>query len=162
MRRKRLKQATDTLCQMFCGWRLNNSKLELVKLGSGILEIDALTGECYFNERPIPELSIAVELREWLKEDSAAHNIPIEAISQARLKAELFFSEILWNDRQTKGEMFFSGNGGAVKTPTMHRCVIQCESELTTDEAVYHSNFKDLEEWPIGPPHNNSFNPTRR
>jgi hypothetical protein len=152
MRRKRLKHAADILCQMFCGWRLNNSKPEVVKLGSGILEIDALTGNCFFDGQSIPELSIAVELREWLKEDLAAHNIPIETLSHARLKVALSFSEISWNDRQAKGEMFFSGNGGAVKTPTMHRCVVQCESEVATDEAVYPSHFEDLEEWPIGWP----------
>jgi hypothetical protein len=152
MRRKRLKHAADILCQMFCGWRLVNSKPELVELGSGTLGIDALTGECFFNGQSIPELSIAVELSEWLKEDLAAHNIPIEALSHARLKAELSFSEISWNESQVKGEMFFSGNGGAVRTATMHRCVIQCESEVATDETVYRSNFEDLEEWPIGRP----------
>jgi hypothetical protein len=91
-------------------------------------------------------------LREWLKEDLAAHNIPFEALSYARLKAELSFSEISWNDRQTKGEKFFSGNGGAVRTSMMHRCMIQCEGEVATDEAVYRSKFEDLEEWPIGWP----------
>lgn len=43
MRRKRLQHAADTLCHMFCGWRLVNSYQELERLGSGTLLIDALT-----------------------------------------------------------------------------------------------------------------------
>jgi hypothetical protein len=152
MRRKRLKHAADILCQMFCGWRLISSKPKLVKLGSGILEIDALTGNSSFNGKSIPELTIAVELREWLKDDLAAHNIPPNALSYARLKADLSFSQISWNDRKDKGELFFSASGGAVRTSTMHRCVMKCESEVVTDEAVYRSTFEDLEDWPIGWP----------
>ena len=135
---------------MFCGWRLINCKAELVKLGSGELEIDALSGDCFFEGRPIPELSIAVELREWLKEDLGAHRIPIEALSRARLKAQLSFSEIPWGARQTN-EHYFS-DGRTVRTAKMHRCVIRCESEVATVEAVYRSEFSDLEEWPVGWP----------
>jgi hypothetical protein len=148
MRRKRLQHAADILCQMFCGWRLNNCKNVLAKLGSGTLEIDALTGGCYFNGCPTPELSIAVELREWLKEDLATHKIPYEALSSAHLKADLSFSEIRWSDRRTNEHYFKEGR--TVRTATMHRCVIRCESEVATDEATYSSKYEDLEEWPVG------------
>jgi hypothetical protein len=148
MRRKRLQHAADILCQMFCGWRLNNCKADLAKLGSGTLEIDALTGNCYFNERPTPELFIAIELREWLKEDLAAHKIPLESLSRGLLKAELLFSEISWGDRRTNEHYFKEGR--TVRIAKMHRCVIQCESEVATDEATYRSKYEDLEEWPVG------------
>jgi hypothetical protein len=161
MRIKRLKHAADILCQMFCGWRLAMSKPELVGLGSGVLEIDALTGNCYFDGRTIAQLSIAAELREWLKEDLASNQIPIELISRAWLKAHLSFSEISWGERKTNGLYF--NDSGAVRTDKMHRCLIQCESEIVTDEAMYRSEFEDLEEWPLGwPQPNKSLNPTPR
>jgi hypothetical protein len=150
MRRKRLKHAADILCQMFCGWRLINCKPELVGYGSGVLEIDVLTDGCCFNGQPIAELPIAVELMEWLKEDLAAHRIPIEALSCAKLKAHLSFTEILWGERKTNEHYF--DDGRTVRTAKMHRCLIRCESEVATDEAAYRSELEDLEEWPVGWP----------
>jgi hypothetical protein len=135
---------------MFCGWRLINSKPELVKLGSGTLSIDALTGNCYFNRQPIEQLSIAVELREWLKDELTTNRIPLESISRAHVKAELSLSEIPWSSR-TINEQFFD-HGKHVKTDRMHRCIIECESEVTTDETRYQSSYRDIEEWPVGWP----------
>ena len=136
---------------MFCGWQLNTSKPMLASLGSGVLEIDALTGECIFDGRSIPRLTIAFVLKSWLADDLAQHHIPINLISRAGLKATLGFSEIPWTQRSTL-ELFFGKNGGAVKTDTLHRCAIKCESLVATDEAVYRSEFSDLEEWPPGWP----------
>src|SRR5689334_12628046 len=56
MNRKRLQHVADTMCQMFCGWRLIESKPNLVNLGSGILEIDAITGQCVFQGKSIGRL----------------------------------------------------------------------------------------------------------
>ena len=150
MRRKRLQHAADILCYMFCGWRLNTSKPVLAQLGSGLLEIDALSGDCSFNGRSVPPLTISVELRAWLKDDLAQHQIPIDAISRANLKANLSFTEIPWSERSTL-EIFFA-NERAVQTATMHRCVINCASEIVTDEKTYRSTYADVEEWPPGWP----------
>ena len=43
MRRKRLKHCADTLCHMFCGWRLVNSYADIESLGSGALKICRIT-----------------------------------------------------------------------------------------------------------------------
>lgn len=150
MRRKRLQHAADILCHMFCGWRLHSSKPVLAKLGSGTLEIDALTGNCYFDEHPIPPLAISVELREWLSEDLKEHQIPMEVISRAKLKANLSFREIPWKEK-SKREIFFA-NDVAIRTASLYRCAIECESEVATDEAVYRSRHEDVEEWPPGWP----------
>ena len=78
-----------------------------------------------------------------------------------RLKAHLLFSEISWGERKTNEQYF--NDGGAVRTDKIHRCLIQCSSEVVTDEAMYRSEFEDLEEWPIGwPQPNKSLNRTRR
>jgi hypothetical protein len=54
---------------MFCGWRLIESKPNLVNLGSGTLEIDAITGQCLFQDKSIDQLKIAEEIRAWLRQD---------------------------------------------------------------------------------------------
>ena len=58
MGRKRLQHVADTMCQMFCGWRLIGSKRSLVKLGAGTLEIDVITGECSFQGESILQLEL--------------------------------------------------------------------------------------------------------
>lgn len=150
MRRKRLQHAADTICHMFCGWRLINCKPQLVELGSGTIRIDVLSGNCSFDGRPISQLSIAEELRLWLLEDLEANKIPIAGLTRASLEAKLSFSEIRWRDRTTN-ERYFN-DGRPVRTDAMHRCAIHCESEVATDEAVYSSEFQDVEEWPVGWP----------
>lgn len=152
MRRKRLSHTADILCQMFRGWRLIDSKPELVKFGSGLLEIDALTADCVFNKMPISQLPIAVEIREWLTEDLLAHNIAVESIASARLSVDLEFGILPWSQRMRTGEQFFSGEGTHVKTSQVHRCVMKCQSEIRTDEATYRAKLEDAQEWPFGWP----------
>src|SRR5882724_3860401 len=118
MRKKRLKNVADTLCQMFCGWRLVGSKRMLVELGSGTLEIDALTGQCQLQGEPIVQLPIARELVGWMKQDLATHRIPTTVLVRARLSVRLSFSQVPWNTR-TK-EIFYS-NGEAVRSQKMHK-----------------------------------------
>lgn len=150
MRRKRLQHAADTICQMFCGWRLINCKSKLVELGSGTICIDVLSGNCTFNGHPVSQLSIAEELRLWLVNDLDRNHIPVAALSRASLQAKISLSEIPWRERTTNEQYF--NNGRLVRTDILHRCVIRCESDVTTDDAVYRSEFEDVEEWPLGWP----------
>src|SRR5271155_4719419 len=99
MRRKRLQHAADTICQMFCGWRLVESKPSLLKLGPGTLEIDAITGQCCFDGKTTGQLSIAEEIRVWLRLDLETNEIPIAVLTGARLVVKLSFSVVPWNDR---------------------------------------------------------------
>ena len=148
MKHRRLQHAADNLCQMFCGWRLDGSKPIIARLGSGRLEIDALTGECRFNGQAVPQLPIAGELVAWLSEDLERYRIPVTAIVRARVTAELELSQIPWSDRSTNDQWFTDGR--AVRARTLWRCEIRCRSEVATDEQIYQSASHDREEWPPG------------
>jgi hypothetical protein len=149
MCRKRLQNMADNICRMFCGWRLSISKPMLVELGSGTLEIDVLTGACMFQNNPAVQLGIARELRSWMQSELLAHRIPITAIMRARLNATLSFREVPWNTRTR--EIFFADNK-AVRSEKMHHCTLDCESEVATDEIVYRSKLREVQEWPLGWP----------
>jgi hypothetical protein len=155
MHRKRLQHVADTMCQMFCGWRLIGSKPNLVDLGSGTLEIDAITGQCFFQGQIIGQLTIAQEIRAWMQDDLAANKIPVAALTGARLSVKLSFSLVPWN-KHTR-EVFYS-DAGAVRTEKMNRCTMECDSNVAMEEAVYRSKLTEVQEWPVGWPANNVLN----
>jgi hypothetical protein len=135
---------------MFCGWRQIQDKPRLVELGSGTLEIDALSGECAFNSSSISPLGIGTELRLWLGEDLEAHSIPTSALDSAWVRADLNFSEISEPERTTSGEFYVRGR--SQRSSTWHRCQVRCRSEVVSGSDVYTSEYSDLEEWPSGWP----------
>ena len=137
------------MCQMFCGWRLIGSKPNLVNLGSGTLEIDATTGQCFFQGQIIDQLTIAEEIQTWMQDDLAANKIPVSALVGARLSVKLSFSVVPWS-KHTR-EVFYSDEG-AVRTEKMNRCAMECDSNVVTDEAVYRAKLTEVQEWPIGWP----------
>jgi hypothetical protein len=136
---------------MFCGWRLINSYSDLERLGSGMLSINALSGQCSFNGTPVAQLSIAVELSAWVCDDLLSHAIPVESLNRARLSAELTFSQIEASQR-AKSDQHMDRAGTPVKKGVFNRLQIRCESEVMTDETAYTSAFSDLVEWPVGWP----------
>ena len=131
MRRKRLQHAADTLCHMFCGWRLVNSGPQLELLGSGSLHIDALTESCEFEGNTLKRtLPIAGELHAWLTRDLATHGIAITDLREASLVATLQLA--YRTARQGRGLM---------------HCDIVCESRVITDEKSYTCTFRGAEAW---------------
>jgi hypothetical protein len=144
MRKKTLQCMAETLCQMFCGWRLIGSKPMLVALGSGTIEIDMLTGRCTFQNLPTPLLPIASELLTWTKQELISRAIPVSKIICARLAAKLSFAQVRWNLRTT--EILWADDGDPGST-SMNQCTIDCESEIATDAIVYHSKLKEVQEW---------------
>jgi len=137
------------MCQMFCGWRLIGSKPSLVSLGSGTLEIDAITGECVFQGKSVRRLRIAEEIRGWLQEELATNEIPIGSVSSARVAATLSFSVVPWNE--STRERFYSA-GNAVRTEEMNRCRIECVGRVATDKITHESQLTQVQEWPVGWP----------
>jgi hypothetical protein len=149
MRRKRLQNTADTLCQMFCGWRLVQSKPTLVELGSGSLEIDVVTGQCLFHGTPILQIPIAEELRTWMHKDLQTHKIPTTELTHARLAVKLTFSRVPWNKRSK--EIFYI-DGKPIRSEQMYHCIFECESEIATDGAAHRSSLREIQGWPIGWP----------
>src|SRR5712672_1646141 len=98
MPKNRLKNTADTLCYMFCGWRQIASKNQLADLGSGRLEIDVLTGECFFEDKHISKLPIAEELQLSFQHALSVNRIR-ESVSRARLRVKLSFSKTTWDKR---------------------------------------------------------------
>ena len=148
MRRKRLQHSADILCQKFVGWELVNSYRQLVELGSGTLSIDALSGECRFDDHPIQELTIAGALQIWLADDLKTHNISAESLQHASLAADLRLSSIRAPDRVT-GDFHMDKNQKPISKGSFHRLEIRCRSEVATDEKTYHSEFDDVQEFPV-------------
>lgn len=133
---------------MFCGWRLITSKPRLVHLGSGTLEVDAISGKCFFQGEYIEQLTIAEEIRVWMHKELTASNIPVTDLRGARLSVKLSFSVVPWTDTR---ETFYS-DGEPVRTEKMNRCLMECDSNVSTDEALYRSQLREVEKWPIGWP----------
>ena len=88
MRRKRLQHVADTLCHMFCGWRLLFSFAKLERIGSGTLEIDVLERTCRFEGEEIERLTIADELHAWMTGDLAAHDMATSDLREAQSERE--------------------------------------------------------------------------
>lgn len=136
---------------MFCGWQLMNSYRALEALGSGTLLIDALTGACAFDGKPIPELSIARVLKSWLADDLAAQSIPTAAIRRAELTVTLTLSRIAAAERKTL-DWHMDRRQRPIAEGPFNRCAIRCRGEIETDEKLYAASGTDIEEWPLGWP----------
>jgi hypothetical protein len=150
MPRNVLKNAADTLCRVFCGWRQISSKNRLVERGSGFLEIDVLTGECFFDEKQISKLPIATELQLSLQRLLMANRIR-EPIVRARLRVRLSFRTINWEERKNAVQKFYV-HGELIHSTQMHQCKFQCEAEVTQGARISRSDYEEIEEWPIGWP----------
>ena len=146
MRRKRFQHVADNLCQMFCGWRQTFSKPHLVRLGTGQLAINALSGACAFNGQPVEPLPIAAELRLWLEQDLEQHGVPKDALKEASVRADFTLETVEW-DPVMRTQFFKEGE--PVNSGPMHRCAVKCTSLVRTDEAEYRGEFNDVERWPI-------------
>ena len=145
MKLKRLNHAAQNICQIFCGWRLNPSLQRIAELGSGVLDIDVLSGRCIFNGNPVESLRIAEEIRAWFLEDLSKSGISVSNIHLASLQIELQLSRVLWNPG---GEKFFE-DGREVMTAEMNMCQMQCTSIIAMHGKRYKGEHNSGRRWPI-------------
>jgi len=81
-----------------------------------------------------------------MTKELSAQQIPVDAILRARLAATLLFTEVPWN---AKTKETFLSDGRVVRSEKMHQRAFDCDSEVATDEAIYHSKLREVQEWPL-------------
>ena len=121
MRHNRFKHQAYTLCHMFCGYKLHvGQTLAVMEAhGRGMLRIDALTADCWIEGSAIPPLSVAHDLRSWLREDMATHAIDVGTVDAATLEV-----------------------GFDVDTDEhYHTAALQCKGQIRSGEDLYTSEY---------------------
>jgi hypothetical protein len=82
MARKVFQGFAHVLCQKFIEVPSNNDLINLIILGSGIIELDVLNSKARCNRFPIEPLPYSAVARAWLLEQMRKHQIPdIELVS---------------------------------------------------------------------------------
>jgi hypothetical protein len=102
-----------------------------------------------FQDTPILHIPIAEEVRARMHKDLEAHNIPTTELTRVRFAVKLIFSRVPWN---TQSKEIFYTDGKAMRSEEMHHCIFECESEIATDQAIYRSVLREVQEWPLGWP----------
>jgi hypothetical protein len=137
---------------MFCGWELISDYNDLQKLGNGILRIDALNGNCYFNDSQISRLNIGNALRNWLGQECEQNKIDLHLLYKAQLDVDLEFSLIDPTERKYSLGETFNVKGRSQNVCKFHRCKFNCHSLIVTDEKEYKTDYEQVREWPEGWP----------
>ncbi len=82
----------DELCRVFLGWRLGEDREALLALGEGALRIDLLSGECWYDEEPLPALFIAGELMRTLERVRSEREEPLASAPLRSARLDAFFA----------------------------------------------------------------------
>ena len=154
MRRKRFKHMAQNMGQMFCGWQAASDYGAIAKLGTGILKINVLSRECYFNDKSIQPLIIAMVLQKWMEEDCARINIDYKMFQKAQLIVKLQLSHIKEKDENILTNQGFNLYGDGMVTDNWNRCDFLCESMIQNENDYYQSNYQSTSAWPVGWPRN--------
>jgi hypothetical protein len=92
MKRKRLSHQAEVICQMFCGWRLQDDLPFFIENQSGQLRIDLLKQTTFFNDGALqPTLLITKTISDWLFNDWQQHQINTEDILYAELEVAFHY-----------------------------------------------------------------------
>jgi hypothetical protein len=126
MKQQRLQHQADILAHMACGWRVVNDLRQLAELGRGRIEMDALTGNAQFEDRPLSRFSLGKELAAWLARDGQDNGVPLEHIRRARVSLD-----------------FAATLDAARKTISLSR---RAKSVVETDERTFTGTFEKAEE----------------
>lgn len=147
MRRKALQGSANTLCDMFCGWRLTFSFPHLERLGSGALTIDLRLETAFFEGRPTEVLPIVGELRAWLDRELRALRVPWQAVRTAQLRADLTQARIHESQRALP-QQYMDETERPIKQDAYISCDIRCAAVIETDERSYSHEHRAVVEWP--------------
>ena len=124
MKPKQVQELANTLCHMASGWRLYNDYDRLGRLGDGVIRIDALSGGCTMEGKPIPSLLIAGELQSWFQEHVERLGIPPGFIQSASV-------DFRWKASRTRRkEVFLS--------------LIRCDSTVETPDKTFFGIYGEV------------------
>lgn len=146
MKNRKLKNTANTICQMFCGWRIFNSTFVLNSLGSGILSYDLLQDTCYFNNNKIELMPICFELKSFLSEDLNRMNIEITQLSEVILTAKIIQTIIDAKERKTISTSL--KNNKPINKGKFYQYYFDCKCIIATTDRNYEGLFYKIEEWP--------------
>lgn len=134
MRRKVLQDFANTVCQNYIDLTGGHDAAAFACYGSGRAFIDLLSGNCTFNDRPIPALKGGTRLKDWLRKRLAAHNIAVQDIVSAQMTVTVRVSNLKFE--RWGGHAFYSGFFN-----------FNCESEIKTDEKTYSGQMSGETAW---------------
>ena len=129
MRRKILQHFADVFCQMFVGWRMGEDVDALSKINHGQIYIDVLRGQASLAAEQPLNIWVAGELQAWFASALEKHNIPIEAIREAKLLVDINAST---TERKRAAVTVFD---------------FACQSAISTDEKTYESSLNESHTW---------------
>lgn len=129
MKRKVLQDLANTVCQMFCGWRVGDDLESLSEAPSGEITVDLLTGAAVHDKVGQIELQISKEIQTWFEEQLDRNHIVIGDIRAAVLVVEM--------------------DTGTVKTDREWIVLFnwKCLARIETDEKIYRGKLLKKKQW---------------
>jgi hypothetical protein len=134
MRRKVIQDFANTFCQKFLDSPNGYDLARFAQFGVGTATLNILTGECILNDVPVPKFDTCDDHKEWLRCQLVKHNIPKEAIKNAKMTVQFSISDI--DIRQSYGHTFRSAEFD-----------FHCMSEIQTDEKSYAARMSNRKKW---------------
>ena len=126
---------------MFCGHQLAADYERIAELGSGLIELDALTKECSHNGVGIVPLQIAEVLQEWLHRDLESNSIPVSNVEKANLQIE-------FDTERHYGPSEIGAWWPGAKTKYYISCTLKCTGIIAANKQTYTAQHIAHEEWP--------------
>ncbi|MDJ1498543.1 hypothetical protein QNI19_36745 [Cytophagaceae bacterium DM2B3-1] len=119
MKKKRLQHQANVICEMFCGWRLEEDCQILLELGKGKLDCDILSQKA-FCDGVASELQIVKAIYQWLQADWLQNGFDQQLIQEVRLAVDF---------QGAKQQNIY-------KQEVVH-FIINCKSEIRLNDHVY-------------------------
>jgi hypothetical protein len=128
VRRKKLQDLANTLCDMLVGWRMGEDLERIATLPDGALEFDLIAGRVTHTIAGPVDLHVCGELAAWLKSRLDVLHIPVDSLRAATLRADFRTDRVATNRKKI---LSFDW---------------KCRSRLATDEKEYVGHL-EKHEW---------------
>jgi hypothetical protein len=136
MRRKVIQDFANVFCQRVLDLPDGHDVASFAHYGSGTYNANILTGECRFDDKPIPALQLCATYRDWLREQSEKHGILYEQIEAATLEVRVVVKDV--DLRSSYGHRFASAH-----------FFFECRSDIKTDEKSYVGQMAGDKKWGV-------------